>query len=91
MTLYMSPAWRMPARTLETHQAAFQALGLDEAMTPGHCYRSAARRFEFDHTQIIHYQSQAAEALSGWIRPDGRWFMKRTLQITSPDRRTGHW
>jgi D-tagatose-1,6-bisphosphate aldolase subunit GatZ/KbaZ len=23
---------------------------------------------EFDHTQIIHYQPQAAEALSGWIR-----------------------
>jgi len=55
------------ARTFETHQAAFQALGLDEAMTrviaivvqPG---------VEFDHTQIIHYQPQAAEALSGWIR-----------------------
>lgn len=23
---------------------------------------------EFDHTQVIHYQPQAAEALSGWIR-----------------------
>lgn len=55
------------AQTLETHREAFAALGLDEAMTrvialvvqPG---------VEFDHTQIIHYQPHAAEALSGWIR-----------------------
>jgi D-tagatose-1,6-bisphosphate aldolase subunit GatZ/KbaZ len=55
------------AQTLETHRVAFGALGLDDAMTrviaivvqPG---------VEFDHTQIIHYQPQAAEALSGWIR-----------------------
>ncbi|MBA7751967.1 tagatose-bisphosphate aldolase subunit GatZ [Enterobacter sp. RHBSTW-01064] len=55
------------AQTLETHREAFAALGLDEAMTrvialvvqPG---------VEFDHTQIIHYQPYAAEALSGWIR-----------------------
>ena len=55
------------AQTLETHSEAFAALGLDEAMTrvialvvqPG---------VEFDHTQIIHYQPHAAEALSGWIR-----------------------
>ena len=55
------------AQTLETHREAFAALGLNEAMTrvialvvqPG---------VEFDHTQIIHYQPQAAEALSGWIR-----------------------
>lgn len=54
-------------RTLETHQQAFHALGLDAAMErvigivvqPG---------VEFDHTQIIHYQPHAAEALSGWIR-----------------------
>lgn len=54
------------ARTLETHQIAFRALGLEEALTrviaivvqPG---------VEFDHTQIIHYQPHAAEALSGWI------------------------
>ena len=55
------------AQTLETHREAFAALGLNEAMTrvialvvqPG---------VEFDHTQIIHYQPYAAEALSGWIR-----------------------
>ncbi|MGL4725804.1 MAG: tagatose-bisphosphate aldolase subunit GatZ [Scandinavium sp.] len=55
------------ARTLETHQIAFKALGLEEALTrviaivvqPG---------VEFDHTQIIHYQPHAAEALSGWIK-----------------------
>lgn len=55
------------AQTLETHREAFAALGLDEAMTrviaivvqPG---------VEFDHTQIIHYQPHATEALSGWIR-----------------------
>ncbi|MNB77558.1 D-tagatose-1,6-bisphosphate aldolase subunit GatZ [compost metagenome] len=54
-------------RTLETHQQAFHALGLDAAMErvigivvqPG---------VEFDHTQIIHYQPHATEALSGWIR-----------------------
>jgi len=56
------------ARTLETHQIAFRALDLEEALTrviaivvqPG---------VEFDHTQIIHYQPHAAEALSGWIKP----------------------
>lgn len=55
------------AQTLETHRMAFGALGLDEALSrvvaivvqPG---------VEFDHTQIIHYQPHAAEALSGWIR-----------------------
>ncbi|CAM7529375.1 tagatose-bisphosphate aldolase subunit GatZ [Citrobacter sedlakii] len=55
------------ARTLETHQVAFRARGLDEALTrviaivvqPG---------VEFDHTQIIHYQPQAAEALTTWIK-----------------------
>ncbi len=55
------------ARTLETHQIAFSALGLEEALSrviaivvqPG---------VEFDHTQIIHYQPHAAEALSGWIK-----------------------
>lgn len=54
-------------QTLETHRVAFGALGLDDAMSrviamvvqPG---------VEFDHTQIIHYRSHAAEALSGWIR-----------------------
>lgn len=54
------------ARTLETHQAAFRASGLEEALTrviaivvqPG---------VEFDHTQIIHYQPDAAKALTGWI------------------------
>ena len=55
------------AMTLETHRVAFHALGLDAAMgrvvgivvQPG---------VEFDHTQIIHYQPQEAEALSAWIR-----------------------
>jgi len=55
------------ARTLETHQIAFHALGLEDALSrviaivvqPG---------VEFDHTQIIHYQPHAAEALSGWIK-----------------------
>lgn len=55
------------ARTLETHQVAFRALGLDDALSrviaivvqPG---------VEFDHTQIIHYQSEAAKALSSWIK-----------------------
>ena len=55
------------AQTLDTHRAAFSALGLEDAMTrviaivvqPG---------VEFDHTQIIPYQPHAAEALSGWIR-----------------------
>lgn len=55
------------ARTLETHQVAFRALGLEDALTrviaivvqPG---------VEFDHTQIIHYQPQAAKALSAWIK-----------------------
>lgn len=55
------------ARTLETHRVAFEALGLEAAMKrviaivvqPG---------VEFYHTQVIHYQPQAAEALSGWIR-----------------------
>ncbi|WXT27661.1 tagatose-bisphosphate aldolase subunit GatZ [Salmonella enterica subsp. enterica serovar Infantis] len=55
------------ARTLQTHQAAFRALGLEEALNrviaivvqPG---------VEFDHTQIIHYQPQAAQALSAWIK-----------------------
>ncbi|HEY2455408.1 MAG TPA: tagatose-bisphosphate aldolase subunit GatZ [Scandinavium sp.] len=55
------------ARTLKTHQDAFRALGLEEALSrviaivvqPG---------VEFDHTQIIHYQPQAALALSAWIK-----------------------
>jgi D-tagatose-1,6-bisphosphate aldolase subunit GatZ/KbaZ len=68
------------AQTLETHREAFAALGLDEAMTrviaivvqPG---------VEFDHTQIIHYQPHAAEALSGWIRQTP-WSMRRTPPTT---------
>jgi len=55
------------AQTLDTHRIAFSEQGLDDVMTrviaivvqPG---------VEFDHTQIIHYQPHAAEALSGWIR-----------------------
>ncbi|MEO3990318.1 tagatose-bisphosphate aldolase subunit GatZ [Pseudocitrobacter cyperus] len=55
------------ANTLETHQTAFRALGLEDALTrviaivvqPG---------VEFDHTQIIHYQPEAAQALSSWIK-----------------------
>jgi D-tagatose-1,6-bisphosphate aldolase subunit GatZ/KbaZ len=57
---------RDAAATLETHQAAFRAAGLEDAMQrvialvvqPG---------VEFDHTQIIHYQPQAARELSDWI------------------------
>lgn len=64
---FTSRVKKMPARTLETHQVAFRALGLEEALTriiaivvqPG---------VEFDHSQIIHYQPQAAEALSAWIK-----------------------
>ncbi|EPO1785352.1 tagatose-bisphosphate aldolase subunit GatZ [Cronobacter turicensis] len=52
--------------TLETHREAFYRLGLEEAferviamvVQPG---------VEFDHTQIIHYQPQHAQALSAWI------------------------
>lgn len=54
------------AATLETHEAAFHKLGLNAALErviaivvqPG---------VEFDHTQIIHYQPEAAKALSAWI------------------------
>ena len=54
------------AATLETHEAAFRNLGLNAALDrviaivvqPG---------VEFDHTQIIHYQPEAAKALSAWI------------------------
>ena len=54
------------ATTLETHEAAFRNLGLNAALDrviaivvqPG---------VEFDHTQIIHYQPEAAKALSAWI------------------------
>lgn len=54
------------AMTLETHRVAFHALGLDEALNrvvgivvqPG---------VEFDHTQIIHYRPEEAQALSAWI------------------------
>lgn len=54
------------AATLTTHQAAFRKLGLEAALTrviaivvqPG---------VEFDHTQIIHYQPEAARELSAWI------------------------
>lgn len=54
------------ALTLETHREAFYRRGLEAAFNrviamvvqPG---------VEFDHTQIIHYQPQAAKALSAWI------------------------
>lgn len=54
------------ALTLETHREAFSRRGLEAAFNrviamvvqPG---------VEFDHTQIIHYQPQAAKALSAWI------------------------
>lgn len=54
------------AATLETHQAAFRKRGLDAVMQrviaivvqPG---------VEFDHTQIIHYRPEQAQALSTWI------------------------
>lgn len=55
------------AQTLETHRDAFWRLGLEEAFSrviaivvqPG---------VEFDHTQIIHYRPEAAQALSAWIK-----------------------
>ncbi|WP_437889913.1 tagatose-bisphosphate aldolase subunit GatZ [Phytobacter sp. V91] len=55
------------AMTLETHRVAFHALGLDAAMdrVVGMVVQPGV---EFDHTQIIHYQPQEAEALSAWIR-----------------------
>ncbi|EGB2669241.1 class II D-tagatose-bisphosphate aldolase, non-catalytic subunit [Escherichia coli] len=54
------------ANTLRTHQKAFIARGLAEALTrviaivvqPG---------VEFDHSNIIHYQAQEAQALAQWI------------------------
>ncbi|TGB82614.1 tagatose-bisphosphate aldolase subunit GatZ [Escherichia sp. E3659] len=54
------------ANTLRTHQKAFIARGLAEALTrviaivvqPG---------VEFDHSNIIHYQPQEAQALAEWI------------------------
>lgn len=54
------------AATLETHQAAFRKRGLDAVIQrviaivvqPG---------VEFDHTQIIHYRPEQAQALSTWI------------------------
>ena len=54
------------ANTLRTHQKAFIARGLTEALTrviaivvqPG---------LEFDHSNIIHYQPQEAQALAQWI------------------------
>ena len=55
------------AHTLETHQRAFKALGLEEAL-PRVIAIVVQPGVEFDHTQIIHYQPQAAQALSGWIR-----------------------
>ena len=56
------------ALTLETHRDAFYRRGLEDAFArviaivvqPG---------VEFDHTQIVHYQPQAAQALSAWINP----------------------
>ncbi len=54
------------ANTLRTHQKAFIARGLTEALTrviaivvqPG---------VEFDHSNIIHYQPQEAQPLAQWI------------------------
>ncbi|MDU6926067.1 tagatose-bisphosphate aldolase subunit GatZ [Franconibacter helveticus] len=56
------------ALTYETHRNAFYRLGLEEAFNrviaivvqPG---------VEFDHTQIIHYQSHATQELARWINP----------------------
>lgn len=55
------------ANTVETHRKSFSDLGLEDALDrvvaivvqPG---------VEFDHTQVIHYQPQEAEALSAWIK-----------------------
>lgn len=71
------------ARTLETHQVAFSALGLEEALTrviaivvqPG---------VEFDHTQIIHYQPQAAKALSAPDQRDPNGLRSAFYRLSNP-------
>lgn len=76
------------ANTLRTHQKAFIARGLTEALTrviaivvqPG---------VEFDHSNIIHYQPQEAQPLAQWIEST-EWFMKHILPITRPGRLIGN-
>lgn len=71
------------ANTLRTHQKAFIARGLTEALTrviaivvqPG---------VEFDHSNIIHYQPQEAQPLAQWIE-NTRMFMKHILRLPDPD------
>lgn len=76
------------ANTLRTHQKAFIARGLAEALTrviaivvqPG---------VEFDHSNIIHYQAQEAQALAQWMKKP-KWFMKRIPPITRLRRPIGN-
>ncbi|BBU82720.1 D-tagatose-1,6-bisphosphate aldolase subunit GatZ [Escherichia coli] len=65
------------ANTLRTHQKAFIARGLAEALTRPFWSNHASNKrviaivvqpgVEFDHSNIIHYQAQEAQALAQWI------------------------
>ncbi|BDY95882.1 hypothetical protein MUTS15_45390 [Escherichia coli] len=44
---------------------------------------------EFDHSNIIHYQAQEAQALAQWIEKP-KWFMKRIPPITRLRRPIGN-
>ncbi|NYZ52196.1 tagatose-bisphosphate aldolase subunit GatZ, partial [Escherichia coli] len=75
------------ANTLRTHQKAFIARGLTEALTrviaivvqPG---------VEFDHSNIIHYQPQEAQALAQWIEHTR---MVYEAHSTDYQTRTAYW
>ncbi|HAW3178695.1 TPA: tagatose-bisphosphate aldolase subunit GatZ [Escherichia coli] len=75
------------ANTLRTHQKAFIARGLTEALTrviaivvqPG---------VEFDHSNIIHYQPQEAQALAQWIENTR---MVYEAHSTDYQTRTAYW
>lgn len=75
------------ANTLRTHQKAFIARGLTEALTrviaivvqPG---------VEFDHSNIIHYQPQEAQPLAQWIESTR---MVYEAHSTDYQTRTAYW
>lgn len=75
------------ANTLRTHQKAFIARGLTEALTrviaivvqPG---------VEFDHSNIIHYQPQEAQPLAQWIENTR---MVYEAHSTDYQTRTAYW
>ncbi len=72
------------ANTLRTHQKAFIARGLTEALTrviaivvqPG---------VEFDHSNIIHYQPQEAQALAQWIENTRMVYRSTFYRLPDPD------